>query len=226
MFRKTQAAYMDFFSQPASLLARIVLVVSIIAVFFAFRYPLWTMSFRSNQYPDPLRMSIFVNHLEGQKTADRDDLREINSLNHYIGMRPILESDFAEFTWLPFIIGGFALLILRALLLGRIRDLVDIFVMYIYFGLFSAWDFYNKLYNYGHNLDPKAAITVTGFTPPFYGEIKIANFWVASYPAGGSFALGAWGALMFLALALAVWASWKAARLKLGAAEEPAVAAR
>ena len=225
MIRKTQAAYLDFFSQPASLLARVILVVSIIAVFFAFRYPLWTMSFRSNQYPDPLRMSIYVNHLEGQKSADRDDLREINSLNHYIGMRPILESDFAEFTWLPFIIGAFGLLILRAMLLGRIRDLVDIFVMYIYFGLFSAWDFYNKLYNYGHILDPKAPISVTGFTPPIYGEIKIANFWVASFPAGGSFALAAWGAVMFLALALAVWTSWRATHPKGAAAEEQAVTA-
>lgn len=209
MQRKQQTMYRDFFGQPASLLARLILLVSVILVFFAFRYPLWTMSFRSNQYPDPLQMSIYANHLDGQKTATRDDLREINSLNHYIGMRPLLESDFAEFTWIPFVIGGFVLLILRAVALGRIRDLIDIFVMYIYFGMFSAWDFYNKLYNYGHVLDPKAPIKVEGFTPPIYGEVKIANFWVSSFPGAGSFALAAWGLLMFAAVALACWQAWR-----------------
>ena len=71
------------------------------------------MSFRSNQYPGPLKMSICSNHLEGQKTDRRDDLREINALNHYIGMRPLMESDFAEFLWLPFAMGFFALITLR-----------------------------------------------------------------------------------------------------------------
>ena len=218
MYEKKQAEYWDFFSQPASLLARLILLVSIVVVVFAFRFPLWTMSFRSNQYPDPLKMSIYANHLEGQKTSDRDDLREINSLNHYIGMRPLLESDFAEFTWIPFVIGGFVLLILRAVAFGRLRDLVDIFVLYVYFGAFSAWDFYNKMYAYGHNLDPKAPITVQGFTPPLLGQVKIANFWVSSYPAGGSIALGIWGALIFLALAVAFW---RARRYMKGARPAP-----
>ena len=220
MYEKQKSAYWDFFSQPVSLLARIILLLSLVAVIFAFRYPLWTMSFKSNQYPDPLKMSIYANHLEGQKTSERDDLREINSLNHYIGMRPLLESDFAEFTWLPFVIGGFVLLILRAVALGRLRDLVDIFVLYVYFGLFSAWDFYNKLYGYGHNLDPKAAITVPGFTPPIFGQVKIANFWVSSYPAGGSVALGIMGALIFIALAIAFWRAWRQAKSRSAATPE------
>lgn len=207
--RKQQAAYIDFFAQPISRAARVLLILSIIPVFFVFQYPLWTMSFRSNQYPDPLRLAIHIDHLEGQKTAERDDLREINSLNHYIGMRPLLESDFAEFVWLPFVVGAIALLVLRVVVFGRIRDLVDIVVLFIYFGLFSAWDFYNKLYGYGHNLSPDAAIKVEGFTPPIFGEVKIANFWVESYPAGGSFAMAAMGGLLMLALAIALWRGWR-----------------
>ncbi len=39
-----------------------------------------------------------------------------------------------------------------------------------------------------------APARVPGFTPPIFGEVKIANFWVTSYPAGGSFALAAWAA--------------------------------
>ena len=30
---------------------------------------------------------------------------EINTLNHYIGMKPIVQADFAEMTWMPFAIG-------------------------------------------------------------------------------------------------------------------------
>lgn len=197
-------AYYDFFGQPLGIPVRVLLFVSIFAVIWAFKGPLWTMSFTSNQYPDPLKMAIHINHLEGQKTEMRDDLREINGLNHYIGMRPILESDFSEFSWLPFAIGGFVLLVLRCVALGRLRDLTDTVVLFIYFGLFSLWDFYSKLYNYGHNLSPDAAIKVDGFTPPLYGKEKIANFWVESYPGIASFALGIFGALLCLALLLAL----------------------
>lgn len=207
--KRHTSPYHEFFIQPLSGLARVVLLLAIVAEIFAFTGPLWNMSFRSNQYPDALKMSIHINHLAGQKTESRDDLREINSLNHYIGMRPILESDFAEFTWLPFVVGAFGLLILRAVIFGRIRDLLDIVVLYVYFGIYSAWDFYNKLYSYGHVLSPDAPIKVEGFTPPIFGEVKIANFWVSSFPASGSYALLVFGGLLVLALALAVWRGLK-----------------
>jgi nitrous oxidase accessory protein len=203
-------AYYDFFGRPLGWQVRMVLVLAILVLPLAWRAgPLWTMSFQSNQYPDPLRMSIYIDHLEGQKSAERDDLREINSLNHYIGMRPLLESDFAEFLWLPFVVGIFGLLCLRLVVLGRLRDVVDVFVLYIYFGLFSLWDFYFKLYSYGHNLDPEAAIKVDPFTPPLFGKVKIANFWVESLPGGASFALAAFGVLLALATLLALWQTWR-----------------
>jgi hypothetical protein len=176
---------------------------------WTFRAPLWTMSFESNQYPDPLRLAIHVDHLEGQKSEMRDDLREINSLNHYIGMRPLLESDFAEFLWMPFVMGGFVLLLLRVVVFGKIRDLIDVTVLFVYFGLFSAWTFYHRLYEYGHVLDPAAAIKVDPFTPPFFGRVKVANFWIESFPGGGSYALTLFGLVLAAAL---VWALLKAPR--------------
>jgi hypothetical protein len=130
-------------------------------------------------------------------------------------MKPILESDFAEFVWLPFVVGAIILLAMRVVVFGRIRDLVDLFVLYTYFGLFSAWAFYQKLYDYGHTLSPDAAIEVEGFTPPIFGEAKIANFYVASFPAGGSYALAAIGAIFALALLIAFWqgrGQWRQSR--------------
>ncbi|MCP5120469.1 MAG: hypothetical protein GY953_57480 [bacterium] len=184
--------------KPISMTGRILLLVGLLAIPVSFQFPLWKMAFQSNQYPDPLRLEIFLNHLEGQKTAQRDDLREINALNHYIGMRPLLESDFAEFVWLPFFLGFFGLFLLRAIVFGSLRDLVDVIVLYLYFGIFSAWAFYNRLYDYGHTLDPEAAIKVEPFTPPFFGKVKIANFYVESFPSGGSYVLAVLGALLLV----------------------------
>lgn len=196
--------YQHVLEQPIRPLARMAMAATIVALLGVFVWPLWTMSFESNQYPDPLRLTIHVDHLEGQKTARRDDLREINSLNHYIGMRPLLESDFSEFLWMPFAIGFFVLILLRAMVFGTVRDLIDVTVLFLYFALFSAWTFWHRLHDYGHNLAPDAAIKVEPFTPPFFGRERIANFWIESFPAGGSYALAIGGALLIGALVIAV----------------------
>ena len=133
-------------------------------------------------------------------------MREINSLNHYIGMRPLLEADFGEFSWLPFAIGGLGLLALRAAVLGKMGKLVDVFVLFVYFGLFSFWSFYHKLYLYGHTLDPTAAIKVAPFTPPLIGTQVVGNFTVNSYPGAASFSLVAFAVLLTIAILL----SWRA----------------
>ncbi len=195
--------YQAVLRRPINFQARVLLVLAILSIPFVFQFPLWTMSFQSNQYPDPLRMTIYINHLDGQKTQIRDDLREINSLNHYIGMRPLMETDFAEFLWLPFAMGFFALITLRAVVFGNLRDIVDVIVLYVYFSLFSAWTFYRRLYDYGHNLNPEAAIKVDPFMPPFFGRVQVANFWVESFPGGGSYVLGLFGILIIAAFIVA-----------------------
>lgn len=204
--------YQHVLEQPIRPLARLAMAAAMVALLGAFVWPLWTMSFESNQYPDPLRLAIHVDHLEGQKTPLRDDLREINSLNHYIGMRPLLESDFSEFLWMPFVIGFFVLIILRAVVFGTVRDLIDVTVLFVYFALFSAWNFWHRLYLYGHNLAPEAAIKIEPFTPPLFGRVQVANFWIESFPGGGSYALALGGALLVAALAIALVRARREAR--------------
>ena len=193
-----------FFESPLTLRSRILILVAVVALLPSFFFPLWNMSFYSNQYPDGLVLHIYAYQLEGGKTPNRDDLREINSLNHYIGMRPLLESDFSEFTWVPLVIGLLMILALRAMVLGKMTNLVDVFVLFTYFGLFSMWSFYHRLYMYGHNLDPTASIKVPPFTPPFFGTKQIANFSVNSFPGLGSYAFLAFAILMLLAILLSV----------------------
>jgi hypothetical protein len=192
----------SFFELPLTLRSRLVILIAVIALIPAFVFPLWDMTFTSNQYLDGLTLNIYSHKLEGGKTPARDDLREINALNHYIGMRPLLESDFSEFVWIPFVIGGLAVLALRAMVIGKMSNLVDVFVIFTYFGLFSFWSFYNRLYAYGHNLDPSAAIKVHAFTPPLIGRQVVGNFTVTSVPGAASYALVAFALLLLAAIFL------------------------
>jgi hypothetical protein len=189
-----------FFELPLTLRSRVFILLAVAVLLLAFLFPLWRMTFISNQYLDGLTLHIYAYQLKGGMTPNRDDLREINALNHYIGMRPLLESDFSEFVWIPFVVGILGVLALRAMVIGRMAGLVDVFVLFSYFGLFSLWSFYNKLYAYGHQLDPTAAIKVAPFTPPLFGQQVVGNFTVTSVPGAASFALFAFALLLALAI--------------------------
>ena len=65
---------------------------------------------------------------------------------------------------MPFVVGAIGLLFLRAAVHGRMASLVDVIVLYGYFAAFSLWSFGYKLYSYGHNLAPTAAVKV----PPLH----------------------------------------------------------
>lgn len=193
-----------FFETPIDLRSRVLILLAAIALIPTFFFPLWTMTMYSNQFPDGLVLKIYSYKLEGEKTPNRDDLKEINALNHYIGMRELKEEDFTEFKWIPFVIGGSILLAFRVIVLGKMSKLVDLFVLFTYFGIFSLWSFYHKLYLYGHDLDPTAAVKVPPFTPPMFGHQTLANFEVYSFPALGSYFM----ALFPIILLAAIWVSW------------------
>ena len=177
---------------------RVLLVVAAALLISIYLLPLWNLTMFAPQYPDGLRLDIYAFKLEGGNGGQ--DIKEINVLNHYIGMRDLAQSDFTEFKWMPFVIGIMALLFLRAAVMGRMAHLVDSFVLYIYFGLFALGSFAYKLYLYGHDLSPSAAVSVKGFTPPIFGHSKIANFDVYSYPKPAAYMLTLAAAALFVAL--------------------------
>ncbi|RPJ84024.1 MAG: hypothetical protein EHM18_12625, partial [Acidobacteria bacterium] len=90
-----------FFDLPLTMISRLLIIAAVLILIVTYVAPLWNMAFYSNQYTDGLVLNIYTYKLEGGVSPNRNDLQEINSLNHYIGMRPLLESDFSEFTWLP-----------------------------------------------------------------------------------------------------------------------------
>jgi hypothetical protein len=195
-----------FLEHPLSLGPRALVLAAALLLLPVYVLPLWRMTMFAPQYPNGLRLEIYSHKLEGGNGGQ--DVREINLLNHYIGMKDLSAADFTEFKWMPFVVGMLALLFLRAPIHGKMSSLLDVFVLFLYFGLYSLWSFGYKLYRYGHDLSPEAAVKVDPFMPPLFGHKALANFEVYSYPAAGSYFLLAVAALLSLAVVWA-WVRWK-----------------
>lgn len=152
--------------------------------------PLWGMTLVSTQYPEGLRMVVYPGRIVG-------DIAELNALNHYIGMRPIADDLFLELVYLrP------ALLLLSALLVGAalVREArwlaaVPLAALSV-LGVGGLGIMYYRLWQFGHQLDPQAAITIEPFTPPMIGLNQIAQFATYSYFS--------WGIILPLVAALLV----------------------
>jgi hypothetical protein len=187
-----------FLDQPLDLWPRLLLIAAAALLAATFVVPLWNLTMFAPQYQEGLRLDIYSYKLQGGN--DGQDIKEINVLNHYIGMRDLAAEDFTEFKWMPFAIGVLALLALRAAVHGKVATLVDVVVLFTYFGGFSLWSFGYKLYRYGHDLSPTAAVKVPPFMPPIFGFRQIANFEVYSYPRPGTYLMA--GAVVVLLLAL------------------------
>ena len=192
--------------EPLVLMPRLLMLAAAACLLATFFFPLWNLTMFAPQYPDGLRLDIYSHALEGANAGQ--DVREINVLNHYIGMRDIAEEDFTEFKWMPFVIGALGLLSCRTVVVGTAASVLDVGVMLVYFGMFSLWSFGYKLYRYGHDLAPTAPVKVDASMPPVFGYQQIANFEVYSYPQAASYLIGA--ALLLVALAFAM--AWRQSR--------------
>jgi copper chaperone NosL len=180
---------------------RLLLLAAAVLIGVTLTQPLWNLTMFAPQYQDGLRMDIYAHELKGGRNGQ--DIKEINLLNHYIGMHDLTNEDFTEFKWMPFAIGILALLMLRSAVHGSMASLVDAVVLFSYFGAFSLWSFAHKMYTYGHTLAPSAPVKVPPFTPPVFGYQQIANFEVYSYPRAGTYLLLAAAVSLFIALGLA-----------------------
>lgn len=185
--------------QKLSVTSRILVAFASGALIAVFFLPAWRIDLFAPQYPEGLTMNIWINGLSG-------DVDIINGLNHYIGMKHITVDMFPEFKFLPFVVGFYMLLGLLVAVTGKRKFLLIYLVLTAVGGLLAMVDFYRWGYNYGHNLDPKAAIQVPGlsYQPPLIGHKRILNFDSYSFPdAGGWIVIGA------AMLAFGVWfAEW------------------
>jgi copper chaperone NosL len=161
--------------------------------------PIWRIELDAPQYPEGLSLQIHAKGLQGNVDI-------INGLNHYIGMKTLHNEDFIEFKILPYAIIFFAVLFVLTALINK-RSLLHItFILFVLFGILAMYDFWRWEYNYGHNLDPNAAIIVPGmaYQPPLIGFKQLLNFGAYSIPdTGGWIFIGA--GVLLLACVLMEW---------------------
>jgi copper chaperone NosL len=177
--------------------SRHLLWISAAILIIVFFVPFWQIQMWAPQYPEWLTMKIWLHKLSG-------DIEIINGLNHYIGMKYIKVEMFPEFKIMPYILGGIILLgFLSAIIAKR-------YMLWIYFlvltgaGAAGLIDFYLWGYDYGHNLDPTAAIIVPGmaYQPPLIGTKELLNFIAFSAPDIGGWIMLSSGLMVILVLFL------------------------
>jgi copper chaperone NosL len=161
-------------------LSRVLVALASLSFVATFFLPFWEIYLIAPQYPEGLAMQIWLNKLSGQ-------VEIINGLNHYIGMKHIKQEMFPELKVLPYIMGVLIALGLIVAAVGRRKLLFWFLIVLLIGGVAAMYDFYRWGYDYGHNLDPTAAIQVPGLTyqPPLIGHKKLLNFDAYSYPVSG-----------------------------------------
>lgn len=179
--------FYEFLSRPLFGWSRLVLVALAIPLVLSFTAPLWRISMTAPQYPKGLYMDIYAYKLEGGE--DGVHIQEINTLNHYIGMRKLDAAAAADLDWIPFALGALLLLTLRVAAIGTVRNLIDLAVMTGYVSAFAFGRFVYRLWVFGHDLDPTAPVRVKPFMPVVLGHKTVANFETYSLPQLGSYYL-------------------------------------
>ena len=163
--------------------------VSMLIIYFT---PLWSISLAAPQYPEGLKLHIWIRKIVGGTDFD---LQNINLLNHYIGMQKIAENAIPELLYMPYV--------LYYLIAGAVAAFIVNRLFMVYLGLINlgivgvagVYDFWRWEYNFGHNLDPHAAMKFEGMTyqPPLIGCKDLLNITACSWPHVGASILFAVG---------------------------------
>lgn len=179
---------------------RVLVALAAFSMAVVYVLPLWHIGLEAPQYPEGIGLYIAADKIIGENPGD---LKSINGLNHYIGMKAIEPDDIPELRFMPKIIAGLIAAGLLVAAVGRRGLLTGYASLLVLFSLAGLADFYKWSYDYGHNLDPHAAIKVPGmsYQPPLIGSKQILNFHATSWPASGGWVLiGAVGLIVVLAL--------------------------
>ncbi|PHR71618.1 MAG: hypothetical protein COA67_06280 [Lutibacter sp.] len=170
--------------------SKLLMIIGPLLLLGLFIFPLWNITLEAPQYPIPLGMDIHIN-----KFADTHefDIKNINLMNHYVGMKYIPET-IPEFKIFPIAIIAMVVLGVVIGFFGNYKWFLGWFVLMSVLGIAGMYDFYLWEYDYGHNLDPNAIMKFTnpdgsimGFQPPLFGSKDILNFTAHSYPLAGAY---------------------------------------
>ncbi len=189
----------------AQKVSSLILALAGISFFTSLCFPIWHIKLEAPQYPEGLGMFIWPKTIMGENP---NDLEIINELNHYIGMKKIVPASIPELRYIMPLIIFFGIASLLAAISPGILPTALLLGGLSLAGAAGMADFWKWEFDYGHNLDPMAAIKVPGmsYQPPLIGEAKLLNFLSISWPALGGYLLFAAGILIAISLAL-LWAA-------------------
>ncbi|MCR6628932.1 MAG: hypothetical protein NVV74_02095 [Magnetospirillum sp.] len=187
-------------SRNPLLVVRVLTVVAMVLIGFAYVSPIWWVSLKAPNYPaetfpDGIRIHFHVDGVMNgcqarPKTSEVDEdepldcVHEMNTINHFIGMHPIAEGAQMEQAAAPYLFGLVQVMLALFLVYGGrfwwVLPLSGIVIPVIFVIDYSAW-----LWWFGHTLSAWGAFTVKPFMPTVFGEGKVAQFSTYSYPHYG-----------------------------------------
>ncbi len=154
------------------LIARVLLLVSLFV-------PFWHMELVAPQYPENLHLIAYVTHLAG-------DVAEIDSLNHYIGMRPLEEAAQIERSIGVYLLIGFVVLLELASWIHSRWTVLLVLPVLLFPAVFLI-DLHLWMSYFGQNLDPDAPLSnsIEPFVPPVLGTGMVGQFKTVAMPGLG-----------------------------------------
>ena len=161
------------------LMPTILLVVAAFLLLISIFFSYWKLTLHAPQYPGGLEATLYVNRVTG-------DVKEIDGLNHYIGMKPLNEAAPLERSLSVYIIIGLVLLSIGAIYVHSPTALF-LSMPAMLFPIFFLGDLYFWMRSFGLNLDERAPLSgsIDPFVPPLLGEGTIGQFkTVASWEIG------------------------------------------
>lgn len=188
--------------------ARVLTFVAAVLLGAMYVAPVWTVRLVAPQYPEGMGMYIRLHTIEG---VTEHDLDNINTVNHYIGMKTIEPDAIPELQYMPWIVAGLIAAGIAVAALGRRRLLVAWLASFALLGAAGLYDFWRWSYDYGHNLDLEKAVIVIpdmSYQPPLIGTKQLLNFTATSLPAAGGLAAG----IAFLLAGAALFISYRSRR--------------
>lgn len=163
----------------------------------------WELRLVAPQFPQGLFIQATSFEIQDSPKTQFNDIREVDGLNHYIGMMSLgdaakLEMSIAVPAIIVFILLGVVAVVWKAKWASLLTIPIVLFP-FVYLADLAYWLWYA-----GHNLDPTAAITLESFTPRVLGTGMIAQFsTVAAFRPGWYIALAA-AIICLLAIVLSV----------------------
>ncbi len=163
----------------------------------------WELRLNAPQFPGGLFIQATSYEIQDSPKTPFNDIREVDGLNHYIGMMELGEAAKVEMMMaIPAIIIFTIMAIAAVVLMNRKRWAPLLLVPIIVFPWVYLADLFFWLRHAGQNLDPMAAITLPPFTPTVWGTGEIMQFSTQAYFQFGWYMAVAAGVICLIAIVL------------------------